>query len=174
MAGKDLAATWREYPFGPWERYRRDLAEGFFLLVSPLPLEAGGWTWDMYGPGQAEYVALATEEYTTAEEARKGADRQVPLLASQSPALWSGRDVTWPPGRVLTPVTLAEPRPCDCCETEIAPGPAAEAPEGWFCVSCSCRIPGNVLAGGGAVPARGARSSRGLVQLPQGGRRKVR
>jgi hypothetical protein len=149
------AAGWRPDFFGPFERYRRDLAEGFFVLVSPtLQRAGGGWTWELWGAGgyedgTREYLAVGLRDhYATPQDAQQDADRVVQRLTGRTEEERAARGVAWPSPSVLTPVTLTGTRRCSDCQDDIPPGPAAQDAEGWLCcVSCACRNPANTLAG---------------------------
>jgi hypothetical protein len=70
-------SAWRPDPFGEWERWRRDLAEGFYIMVSPSLWRAGGgWTWDLWGAAPGEYIVTAVGDHCgSADDARRAVAR---------------------------------------------------------------------------------------------------
>jgi hypothetical protein len=162
--------SWRPDFLGPFERYRRDLAEGFYVSVSPNLQDAGGgWTWELWGPGEYqdgrhEYIAVGVQEhYAAPEDAQRDADRAVQRLNGRTEEERAARGVDLPSPFVITrAVTLTEARMCATCRDEIPPGrPAAQDAEGFMaCVSCACRGPGNTFAGGAGRGSAGQRARR--------------
>lgn len=148
MGAETVAPGWRAMPFGPWERYRRDLDDSRRLIVARG--SCGDWVWDLWGTLEVP-ACLDLGEATTAREAMDGADRAAAEHAALSDGELIARNGIDAFAGVVTlkVVNVGQGKLCVMCRNQIAPGPAAEETGGdpWFwCGSCACRNPGSLMA----------------------------
>lgn len=156
MGAEDKASSWQEIPFGPWERYRRDLEGGRRVIVAPALY--GGWVWDLWAMLDYPVCLAVSDDFETAHEAMDDADRVAAgystlsddeLIAKNGIDAYAGTST-------LRIVTVGAGMRCVMCRNDIMPGLAAEEANGsrWlWCGSCASRNPGAVLDGGDATAA---------------------
>jgi hypothetical protein len=143
------ARGWSPIPLGPWERYRRDLRGGRYLIVAP-GLD-GHWTWDMWSPG-SECLAMPINSFATATDAKEDVDRAAAESAIMTDEQMIERNaIDAFAGSVAFRLVVIddEDKRCAMCHNEITPGVAAEeiGEAAWlWCGSCASRNPGSVLA----------------------------
>lgn len=151
-----LAPGWRAIPFGPWERYRRDLDGGRRVIVACGLY--GDWVWEAWSMLDLP-VCLELGEFATAAEAMADADWATAghaALADGELIARNGLDATYAGIVPLKVVTVGEGNRCVMCRNDIAPGVAAEeaGADGWlWCGSCACCNPGSVMTGEVAATA---------------------
>jgi hypothetical protein len=145
------STTWQVTPFGPWERYRRDLKAGRRVIVAPALY--GGWVWDLWAMLDCPACLAVGDDFGTAQEAMDQADQATAgyadfsddeLIARNGIDAYAGIDA-------LKIVTVSAGKRCVMCRNNIMPGLAAEDADGsgWlWCGSCASRNPGAVVCGG--------------------------
>jgi hypothetical protein len=139
---------WHVEHLGPWERYRRTLRGGRVVTVARGM--GASWIWDMWGAEEEDQcLDLASGEFDTPELAMLDAEQAIEEYAAVTDerlAAKNGIDA-YRETAVLKLVAVGEGRKCSLCQSEIAPGAAAENKEGWLlCGSCATRNPDSVIA----------------------------
>jgi hypothetical protein len=154
--GAKECVNWQAIPFGPWERYRRDLEGGRRVIVAFAPY--GGWVWDLWAMLDCPVCLAVSDDFATAKEAMDHADTVTAgyadlsddeLIARNGIDAYAGIDT-------LKIVTVGAGKRCVMCQNDIVPGLAAEDADGsaWlWCGSCASRNPGAVLCSGTSTAA---------------------
>lgn len=155
MSAETLAPGWRAASLGPWERYRRDLDGGRYVIVTRGTCD--GWVWDLWGTLETP-TCLDLGEATTARGAMDDADRAATECAALTDGELIARNGVDAFAGVVTlkVVSVGQGNRCVMCRNEIASGPAAEetGEVAWlWCASCACRNPGSLMADGMAATA---------------------